>query len=138
VNVQHHSFPGEDPLAMPGGSQQVVGAMQLRRNRRGEDKDGRYSDTPVSLRSKRKFWDSCLAARSLYSFITSPIVGKGGSRKTIFPVAAMYVFTVRKARVTDSRNTTNSKLNTQCILDKAHLEKDIYQPVPLLSGFRLV
>ena len=35
----------------------------------------------MSLKSNRKFWDSCFSALSLYSFISSPTVGKGGRRK---------------------------------------------------------
>lgn len=38
------------------------------------------ADWPVSLKSNRKFWDSCFSARRLYNFMSSPTVGKGGRR----------------------------------------------------------
>lgn len=44
----------------------------------------------MSLRSSRKFWDSCFSARKLYSFMSSPTVGRGGRRKEAsFPEAAI-------------------------------------------------
>lgn len=38
---------------------------------------------PVSLKSRRKFWDSCFAACSLNNLMISRIVGNGGRRKAL-------------------------------------------------------
>lgn len=45
---------------------------------------------PVSLKSRRKFWESCFAARSPNNLMISRMVGNGGRRKVpSFPEAAM-------------------------------------------------
>lgn len=42
---------------------------------------GSSDKPPVSLKSKRKFWDSCFTACSLNNLMISRIVGNGGRRK---------------------------------------------------------
>lgn len=45
---------------------------------------------PVSLKSRRKFWESCFTARSPNNLMISRMVGNGGRRKVpSFPEAAM-------------------------------------------------
>lgn len=63
---------------------------------------GNADKPPVSLKSKRKFWDSCFTACSLNNLMISRIVGNGGRRKvpSVLEEAMNPGLTVQVSRLT--------------------------------------
>lgn len=81
--------PVSDPGHGPAGSARDPPVP--RPHGRGGDVPGALiSHPPVSLKSRRKFWESCFTACSLNNLMISRIVGNGGRRKVVsVPEAAM-------------------------------------------------
>lgn len=78
-NLRPPHTSGLNPVARPQGPREPFpdptppGTRGRRR--------GNADKPPVSLKSKRKFWDSCFTACSLNNLMISRIVGNGGRRK---------------------------------------------------------
>lgn len=68
-----------NPIARPQGPRETP-STPLPQGREG-DAGETLDKAPVSLKSRRKFWDSCFTACSLNNLMISRIVGNGGRRK---------------------------------------------------------